>query len=153
MSITDNLDKVFGVDKQVAVVEDTKEIKKSLVSVHKEDDVNLARNLLVELLHKSNDLLDESIVLAKESQSPRAFEVSGTLIKTIAEVAQDLISIHEEKTKSGSSTKTGKVETMNATQNNIYIGSTADLTKMLKDATDSLGTVDLIHEGEIVDVK
>ncbi len=150
MSITENLDKVFGIEKSVTVVEETKELKRDLVSVHKQEDVNLARNLLVELLHKSNDLLDESIVLAKESQSPRAFEVSGTLIKTIAEVAQDLISIHEEKTKSGGKSSS-KPETVNATQNNIYIGSTADLTKMLKDATDSL-KLD-VEEAEIIDVK
>lgn len=151
MSITENLDKVFGIEKSVTVVEETKELKRDLVSVHKQEDVNLARNLLVELLHKSNDLLDESIVLAKESQSPRAFEVSGTLIKTIAEVAQDLISIHEDKTKSSSGKGSSKPETVNATQNNIYIGSTADLTKMLKDATDSL-KLD-VEEAEIIDVK
>lgn len=151
MSITENLDKVFGIEKPLTVVEETKELKRDLVSVHKQEDVNLARNLLVELLHKSNDLLDESIVLAKESQSPRAFEVSGTLIKTIAEVAQDLISIHEDKTKSSSGKGSSKPETVNATQNNIYIGSTADLTKMLKDATDSL-KLD-VEEAEIIDVK
>lgn len=146
MAITDNINKVFGVETEKQISTTTKSIKTDLKANQKEEDIDLARSILVDLLTKSNDLLDESIVLAKESQSPRAFEVSGTLIKTIAEVAQDLISIHEDKNKSGKKSVTVAPEAITNTQNNIYIGSTADLTKMLKDAQ---ATVDAI-DGEVI---
>lgn len=146
MSITDNLNKAFGVETEKQIVSATKDMKTDLKAIQKSEDLDMARNILVELLNKSNDLLDESIVLAKESQSPRAFEVSGTLIKTIAEVAQDLISIHEDKGKGGKKGVAVAPEAISNTQNNIYIGSTADLTKMLKDAKASVDAID----GEIV---
>lgn len=151
-TITENLNEVFGVencttsieDKQVVKVE---EIKKTLSDIDKSEDINEARNILKGLLRKGESLLDESIILAKESQAARSFEVSSNLIKVISEVAKDLIDIHgKDKT-----TKTNKEEptqtSNNNTQNNVFIGTTADLSRLLKDMPAGL----LIDQAEDLD--
>jgi hypothetical protein len=98
-------------------------------TIDQEDDYLLARNTLRSLIHKSEDTLDQMIELAKNSEHPRTYEVAGQLIKTVSDVAKDLIDL-QRKVKD---LKQGEPENIkNITNNNVvFAGSTAELMKML----------------------
>lgn len=136
MSITDSLNSVFGVEVETKVDKlpsDIKEIEGEFLAANKANDISFARQTLVDLINKSSDLLEESIILSKESQNPRAFETTTGLIKVMSEIAKDLIEVHSPK---GQSTKQIKQDpaVTNQSQTNIYVGTTADLQKLIKDA-------------------
>ena len=98
-------------------------------TIDQEDDYFLARNTLRNLIHKSEDTLNTMIELAKNSEHPRTYEVAGQLIKTVSDVAKDLIDL-QRKVKD---LKQGEPENIkNITNNNVvFAGSTAELMKML----------------------
>lgn len=93
-----------------------------------QNDYKKRREVLYDLINKGNEALESSLKVAKGSQHPRNFEVTGQLIKTMADVAKDLTDLQQSMDKlEGESTPN------NVTNNNaIFVGSTADLMKALK---------------------
>ena len=68
-------------------------------------------------------------MIAKQSEQPRAFEVVSGLIKTIADANKDLLEL-----KNKQKTLKGEKAAAKVTNNALFVGSTAELQKMLKDA-------------------
>ena len=91
----------------------------------------MARSTLRNLIHKSESSLDDMLELAKNSEHPRTYEVAGQLIKTVSDVAKDLMNLQKQvkelKRDEPQSTK-------NITTNNnvVFAGSTHELFKTLK---------------------
>lgn len=106
------------------------EVEKTEIVLDKPtDDTEKARETLHTLIDKGNDAIDGILNIAKNTDHPRAYEVAGQLIKTISDVAKDLVDVQKKKhdmEKEDTSQKIG-------TQNNMFIGSTHELMKMLKD--------------------
>jgi len=74
--------------------------------------------------------------LARESEHPRAFEVLSNMIKQNAEVADRLMEL-QKKTKDVRNTEDQQKQLPNSmTQNNVYVGSTTDLQRMLHNKID-----------------
>ena len=96
----------------------------------KEDDYQLARNTLRRLILKGEDTLDEMINLAKNSEHPRTYEVAGQLIKTMSDVAKDLMGL-QKQVKDIETADSKKAAIGNQT-NNVFVGSTDELIKLLK---------------------
>ena len=96
-----------------------------------EDDYNNARNKLNELIGTSQKALEGMLNVALASDSPRAYEVVGQLIKTTGDTAKDLLDLQAKKKKilQDDSKKTQQIDTQN---NIIFSGSTQDLLKALK---------------------
>ena len=95
-----------------------------------EDDYNVARNKLNELIDTSQRALEGMLNVALASDSPRAYEVVGQLIKTTGDTAKDLMDLQARKKKlQVEDDKPQKIETQN---NIIFSGSTQDLLKALK---------------------
>jgi|TARA_B110000008_G_C16807495_1_gene499317 hypothetical protein len=69
--------------------------------------------------------------LARESEHPRAFEVLGQLIKNNAEIGEKILKLHKSKKEQDEDSTPAL--TQGATNNNVFIGSTAELQKMLRD--------------------
>ena len=95
-------------------------------------DYNRTRDNLHGLLVNGQDALVNALEIAKQSEHPRAFEVVGNLIKQLADVNEQLLSLHDKKQKldnpKGSEKKEG------VTNNNaIFVGSTSELNKLLND--------------------
>ena len=67
--------------------------------------------------------------IAQNSDNPRAFEVAGQLIKSMAEGAKDIMEVQEKKQKIDK--VNGNIDTSNVTNNNLFVGSTSDLLKMI----------------------
>ena len=82
------------------------------------------------MLEKGNTAIDGILNLAKEGEHPRAYEVAGQLIKHVGDVADKLMALQKDK----KNVKEESVKTQ-VTNNSLFVGSTADLQKMLKQAS------------------
>jgi hypothetical protein len=91
-------------------------------------DYEYARESLYNLVERGNDALEGILELAKEMEHPRAYEVAGGLIKTVTDSTMELLRIQEKLQEMKGEKKTGK----QTTNNNLYVGSTAELQQLLK---------------------
>jgi len=96
----------------------------------KDDDYQLARQTLRKLIIRGEDTLDEMINLAKNSEHPRTYEVAGQLIKTMSDVAKDLL--HLQKQVKDIETPSKNQGQIGNQTNNVFVGSTEELMKLLK---------------------
>ena len=94
-----------------------------------EIDFDTGRENLYKMLKKGNDAIDGILALAKEGEHPRAYEVAGQLIKTVADVSKDLMAMQEKLKKLKEVPNTGPKSVTNA----LFVGSTTELQKLLKD--------------------
>lgn len=95
------------------------------------DDFDTARDTLRRLMKKGEDVLDDMMNVARQSDHPRAYEVAGQLIKTVGDTAKDLMAL--QKAKRELQTPEEVKQQSIGTQNNIvFQGSTADLIDMMR---------------------
>jgi gas vesicle protein len=95
----------------------------------REDDYTLARQTMRKLLIKGEDTLDELINLAKNSEHPRTYEVTGQLMKTLSDVSKDLMGLQKQIKELEND---GNPSQQIGTQNNVvFAGSTHELMKLL----------------------
>lgn len=131
MKKIDELEKLFNLTPS----EKTEEPKLPAIISNKiddtEDDYQLARRTLRNLIYKGDSTLDEMINLAKNSEHPRTYEVAGQLIKTMSDVAKDLIGLQKQvrELDGGPQETSGHIGTQN---NIVFAGTTSDLLKLLK---------------------
>ena len=94
-----------------------------------DDDYEYARNNLKGLIENGKSTLENIMYLAKEGESPRAYEVAGQLIKTLADTNKDLLDL----AKKSKELKQDKQEEKSGTQiqNALFVGSTAELQKLI----------------------
>lgn len=98
-------------------------------------DFNTSRANLHNLLVKGEEALKHSLEIAKQSEHPRAFEVVGNMIKQLADVNQQLLDLHKQQSDIGRLNKTD-TKTVN---NNVFIGSTNELNKIIKNYKETEG--------------
>ena len=95
--------------------------------MEEDTDFKYTRDNLYNLLERGQDAVEELLEIAKQSEHPRAFEVVGQLIGKLTETNKELMGLH--KTKKDLSTEKGPTNVTNA----LFVGSTSDLQKMLKE--------------------
>ena len=93
------------------------------------NDYNYSRETYYDLIEKGKSALDDMIEVARESEHPRAFEVLSGMIKNISDVNDRLMILNKGKKDLERNNDTTEV---NNTQNNFYLGSTADGQRLLK---------------------
>ena len=93
-------------------------------------DYEYSRAQLYSLVGKGQEAVDGALDVAQQSDSARAYEVAGQLIKHVADTADKLVDL-QKKMKEIDEVNT-KQNTTNVTNNSLFVGSTADLQKMLK---------------------
>ena len=127
--IDDKLNEVLDIANDVTV----EEVKKTLPAVPEDKDPDIdfetGRKNLYNLLDKGNEAIDGILELAKEGEHPRAYEVAGQLIKTVSEVSQNLLDLQDKLKKVKEIPNTGPKNVTNA----LFVGSTTELQKMLKE--------------------
>ena len=133
-TITKSLEKNLPVETKHA------EADKELVS--KEDIINdykFSRDTYKELISTGMGSLDSLAEIARESEHPRAFEVLAKSIKDIGDVTDKLMALQKNKQDlvQKKEEETGKI-----TNNNVFIGSTTDLQRMLMDNKEKVIDVD-----------
>jgi hypothetical protein len=92
-------------------------------------DYEYTRSNLYSLIEKGQETLDGIMELAQESDSPRAYEVAGQIIKSVADTADKLIDL-QKKMKDVYKENDSSPKTI--TNNALFVGSTAELAKFLK---------------------
>jgi len=95
-----------------------------------QDDYDYARARYYSLTEKGDEAIDLMLDLARESEHPRAFEVLSTMLKQNAEIADRLMELQKKK-KEVRLTDNPQQLPNSMTQNNVYVGSTTDLQRML----------------------
>ena len=99
------------------------------VSDDVEKDYEYTRANLYSLIEKGQESLNGIMELAGESASPRAYEVAGQIIKSVADTTDKLMEL-QKKIKEVDEDKVKT--TNNVTNNAVFVGSTSDLSKMIK---------------------
>jgi hypothetical protein len=97
-------------------------------------DYDLSRRTFRDLIEKGNDAIDELFSLAKTSEHPRAYEVLGTLIKTVADTTNNLYDLQKKskelnKKPSDATDTSGSVTVQKA----VFVGSTTELLRKIKE--------------------
>jgi hypothetical protein len=130
----DAISKSLNVETEII---DVKDAPKSIQSIEnkievKQDlkkDYEYSRGQLYSLIEKGQEALNGILEVAGEGGSPRAYEDAGQLIKNVGDVTDKLIDLQKKlKDIEENEVKT----TNNVTNNALFVGSTADLSKLLK---------------------
>lgn len=128
----DELNETFNTSGEIVqpeVVEKKVEnIKKSVDDITK--DYDYTRGNLYSIIEKGQEAINGILELAQESEMPRAYEVAGQLIKNVADATDKLMDL-QKKLKDVEEEK--QVRGPSTVNNALFVGSTADLQKMLKD--------------------
>ena len=126
------LDKTFNITPDV-VEEETSIVEREKPARLTQDDITkdyeYTRGNLYSIIEKGQEAIDGILEIAQESEMPRAYEVAGQLIKSVSDATDKLIDlqkklkdVNEEKVAKGPST----------VNNALFVGSTADLAKLIK---------------------
>ena len=106
--------------------------KKQIKKVEGQDvgkDYDYTRGNLYSLIEKGQEAINGIMEVAGETASPRAYEVAGQLIKSVADTTDKLMDLQKKvKEVEEDANKT----TNNVTNNALFVGSTSELSKMLK---------------------
>ena len=127
------LNKAFG-DEPTELqkhVEKTKELKKS-ETPDVQQDYETSRAQLHSLVMKGQEAVDGILDVARASDHPRAYEVAGQLIKHVADTTDKLIDLQGKMKELDKEDKKGPSTVNNA----LFVGSTAELQKLLKQQKD-----------------
>lgn len=98
-------------------------------------DYQLSRRTFRDLINKGNVAMESLTDLAKESESPRAYEVLATMMKTIADTTKDLYDL-QKKTKDLRGEKKADVPSVTV-EKAVFVGSPSDLLKKIKEEKQS----------------
>lgn len=126
----ENFEKIFNLPKSA------NDFSKQEVIVPKDhqeetidNDFRYARENLYGIIEKGSDALDELVELAKQSQSPRAFEIVSQMVKTLTDSNKDLLELQRKNKLLKQEEQKGPNNVTNA----LFVGNTAELQKLLKD--------------------
>ena len=130
----DSLDETFDITPAEVVPKAIQKVK-PIIEVDKdadrEKDYTYARSQLYNIVDKMQESLNGAMEVAQQSEHPRAFEVCFQGAKHAADVVDKIADLH--KKMSDLEKDDPKPQTTQNVQNNMFVGSTADLMKMLKE--------------------
>jgi len=132
-----NMSEIFEVEsKQIASTDIAVKEERPVIEAESkldndlEKDYKKVRQNYEEIIEKGVDAIDSILEIARESEHPRAFEVAATMIKNVADANEKLILLQKQMREmnkaAGKETQSTKIDKA------IFVGSTADLNKMLK---------------------
>ena len=131
-NIDAHLDEVLGiVEKPQKEIVKVEKVKPPINGQDEDTDFRYARENLYNLIERGQDGLEELLEIAKQSEHPRAFEVVGQMIDKLTTTNKELLNLHKTK-KDIQTEKSGPTKVTNA----LFVGSTAELQKMLKGKKD-----------------
>ena len=93
------------------------------------EDIKKAEANLYSIIEKGQEAINGILELAQESEMPRAYEVAGQLIKNVSDATDKLMTLQQKLKEVNAEEKKGPT---NVTNNALFVGSTAELQKLLK---------------------
>ena len=128
----EELDDAFNVSSDIVPIEST-EVGITKPERHErtdiEKDYEYTRGNLYSIIEKGQEAINGILELAQDSEMPRAYEVAGQLIKSVSDATDKLMDL-QKKLKDVEEEKVSKGP--NTVNNSLFVGSTAELAKMLK---------------------
>ena len=109
----------------------------------KDNDYEYTRETLYDLIEKGREGIEEMIEVARQSEHPRAYEVLATLIKDTAQTSEKLMDLHRKIQSIDQMMLPAPKQESSNTTNNLFIGSTTELQRMLKDLNDEKEVIDV----------
>ncbi len=122
-----NIEESLNIETSIVSVVDSAELSTSETSNDPQKDYEYSRGQLYSLISKGQEAVDGILEIAQESGHPRAFEVAGQLIKSVADTTDKLIDL-QKKMRELDAPQKGPT-TVN---NSLFVGSTAELSKLIK---------------------
>ena len=129
LGILDPVEKAFA---ETAITIPKKVPEKTSTEEDIDNDYKYQRENFYNLVERGQDAIEGILELAKESEHPRTYEVAGNLIKQVAEVTEKLGDLQEKMRKLKEVPNSAPKNVTNA----LFVGSTAELQKMLKGKKD-----------------
>jgi len=127
-----NMEEIFDID--IAPIEKTTEMisqENKEMSFDATKDYEYTRGELYNLISKGQEAVQGALEVAQESGHPRAYEVAVNAMKQVSDMTDKLIDLQQKMKNLGKEDKKSTPTTVN---NTMFIGTTADLQKMIKDA-------------------
>lgn len=135
----DALSDALGIKNAIEIIPPKKEPETVINISHEEDDIkadyNLSRRTFRSLIDKGNAAMENLTDLAKESESPRAYEVLATMMRTIADTTKDLFEL-QNKNKNLRKEDNPKQEQITV-EKAVFVGTPSDLLKKIKEEKQS----------------
>ena len=132
MSEFDSIDDALNVESSIVEVDDTpNSITKPEQKTDISKDYEYTRANLYSLIEKGQEAINGIMELAGEGGSPRAYEVAGQLIKSVADTTDKLIDL-QKKLKDVEEDVGNNKGPNTVTNNAVFVGSTSELQKLLK---------------------
>ena len=133
--MNESFDKINDtLDIEVQAGEIVKETKQELKKISGQEDhikdYEYTRGNLYSLIEKGQEAINGILELAQEGQQPRSYEVVGQLIKSVGDVSDKLLDLQQKMKDLNKEEKSSSPTTVN---NALFVGSTAELQKLLKD--------------------
>ena len=130
MSNYDSIDEALNIESDIV---ESRPIKKPEIVKSKDDDIEkdyiYSRANLYSLIEKGQEAINGIMEVAGEGGSPRAYEVAGQLIKSVSDATDKLMDLQKKLKDVNEEDTKGPT---NVTNNALFVGSTADLAKLIK---------------------
>ena len=126
------LDKTFNITPEVIEEETTVVERQKPDRLTKDDiekDYDYTRGNLYSIIEKGQEAINGILEIAQESEMPRAYEVAGQLIKSVSDATDKLLDLQKKVKEVNEEEKKGPTS---VTNNALFVGSTADLAKLIK---------------------
>lgn len=133
--MSDNEDDPIGKALGLPALKYEKDIDSMLAKAHDDsarNDFESARASLYEVIQTGKEAMDKLTEIASQSQHPRAFEVLAKLMDTVVNTNKELLEL-QSKIRTIDAADAPTNEKAKSITNNLFVGSTAELQKMIKD--------------------
>lgn len=134
----EGLNKAFNIEGEIIPNKKTnkeqiEKVDQTVIDIKKTDskaDYEYVRGNLYSIIEKGQEAINGALDLAQETESPRAYEVFGQLIKNVSDTTEKLIDLQMKMKDLEEQKPTNAPTTVN---NTMFVGTTAELSKLLKD--------------------
>jgi hypothetical protein len=130
--LNDNLSEIFDIEplETTPSLPIATQVTEIVAGDEVETDAALARKNIKSLLDKGNGAIDNLLLVAQESEHPRAYEVAANFIKTLADLNKDLLEVQKKKFDLRPQQTTN--QSINV-EKAVFVGSTAELLKQIRE--------------------
>ena len=135
--IEKHLNLVEDIPEESVEILNTNEVLPTVVDKEGQEDTDFqyARENMYHIIERGRDAMDELLEIAKAEESPRAFEVFGQLLKNMTDTQEKLMELHRKKQIIENDGERQEVTKAQNVTNALFVGSTADLLKLVKRET------------------
>jgi len=149
--LNDNLNEILNIEptkREIVTVESTP-VPAAVDMAKVDEDFDLARSTIRDMVLQGRDALEELVMIAKESESPRAYEVVSNLIKAVTESAKDMMDLHKQVKDVKDTGEENPVAGSINVEKAVFIGSTNDLQRVIRAKREAASAAQMIeHDPE-----